>query len=144
MKHTRLFIASAIVLLGAQIFGWLHLPGPRFLGAYRLLRIGMTVPEVQSLFGGEPVYHCRFGRSAIWYYVQNNRFAGTFPPDTPAAGSLYEDSAKLPDVYDHVQIAFDENGKLVAYTWIGETNSVEYSGGSVRGTHFKHLPPGVL
>ena len=104
----------------------------------------MSASEVQTLFGVEPDYHCRFGHSEIWYYARHGRFTGKFPAGTPDAGSLYRDVTKLPDVYDNVQIAFDENGNLAAYTWIGETFTVEYWGGSVQGTHFKLLPPGVL
>jgi hypothetical protein len=104
----------------------------------------MPRSEVQTLFGPEPDYHCRFGHSEICYYAHPGKFTGRFPADTLEAGSLYRDVSKLPDVYDHVQIAFDENGNLAAFTWIGETYTVEYLGGSVRGTHFKLLPHGVL
>jgi len=96
------------------------------------------------MFGQEPDYYCRFGRSEIWYYAAPGTFTGDFPADTPESGATYERLSELPDVYDHVQMAFDENANLTAYTWIGETYTVEYRGGSVRGTHFRLLPPGVL
>ncbi len=104
----------------------------------------MPRSDVQAMFGQEPDYYCRFGRSEIWYYAGPGLFTADFPADTPENGANYENLNELPDVYDYVQIAFDENGNVVAYTWIGETYTVEYRGGSVEGTHFRLLPPGVL
>ena len=103
----------------------------------------MPRSNVQALFGQQPDYDCRFGRSEIWYYAAPG-FTADFPADTPEAGVTYESLNELPDVYDYVQIAFDANGNVAAYTWIGETYTVEYWGGSVRGSHFRLLPPGVL
>jgi hypothetical protein len=140
MKRSRIIFCVVILFVGL-IVAW---PGPRFTRSYKQLQIGMPRSKVQALFGREPDYHCRVGRSEIWYYRAPGHFTGDFPAGTPESGTLYQEAGELPDVYDHVQLAFDEDGNLVAYTWIGETHTVEYRGGSVNGGHFRLLPPGVL
>lgn len=144
MKRSKLIICCGLVLIGGLIIGWTLLPGPGFGRSYRQLQIGMPQSEVQAVFGQEPDYHCRFDRSEIWYFAAPGMFTPEFPAGTPEPGATYGSLRELPDVYDHVQVAFDENGKSVAYTWIGETYTVEYRGGSVTGTYLKLLPPGVL
>jgi hypothetical protein len=144
IPRRRLYFGFAAVLLCSVFYGWVYSPGSQFLNSYRQLRIGMSLSEVQRLFGPTPVYHCRTGGSVIWYFAGPGSFNRKFPEDSPEAGSLLSDATQLPNVYDHVQIAFDANDRLSAFTWIGETYTVEYSGGSVRGSHFKLLPPGSL
>ncbi len=53
---------------------------------------------------------------------------------------VYYSLDKLPDLYDHVHKSLDEKRNVSAYTWIGETYTVEYKDGAVEGTHLKLLP----
>ena len=115
-----------------------------FYRNYPTLKIGMPKAEIQAVFGETPTYSCRFSASEIWYYAAPGRLTGKFPANTPERGTLYGSAADLPDVYDHIQLAFNSNDELIAFTFIGESDTTEWRGGSVKGTHFKHLSPGSL
>ncbi len=140
------FVSCAILSLGYYLTEGLALSsaGRNFYRNYKALRIGMSKTEVQVLFGNTPDYACRFSKSEIWYYRAPGWFTRAFPENTPERGTLYQNIADLPDVYDHVQLAFDSNSQLTAFTWIGESYTVESGSGSVKGSHLKNLKPDSL
>lgn len=115
-----------------------------FYRNYDTLKIGMPKAEVQAIYGESPAYACRLSTSEIWYYAAPGRLTGKFPDNTPQRGALYGSAKDLPDVYGHIQLAFDSNNELTAFTFIGESYTTEWRGGSVKGTHFKDLPPGSI
>jgi len=139
-------IAGAILILYG-LSRALDLASPAKAAFYRYtdeLVIGMAKDKVQALFGETPAYVCKLSESEVWYYAAPGRLTGTFPDNTPERGTLYRSTADLPDIYGHIQLAFDSNDELIAYTFIGESYTTEWRSGSVKGSHFKHLPPGAL
>jgi hypothetical protein len=101
--------------------------------------LGMTQDEVQELFGPRLDFECRYKSYQIWYYRAPDFLAGDFDEVRLQRGEELPSLDDLPDVYDHVQLAFDANGRVHAYTWIGETYTVEAKNGSVRGSSFSRL-----
>ena len=99
----------------------------------------MTKTQVKRLFDKETSYECRLRKSDIWYIKAPDHLAGNFDDVRLPSGSNYTSARTLPDIYDHVQLAFDTDGRLHAYTWIGETYTVESRSGSIPGSHFKEL-----
>ena len=128
---------SAISLAGACLLynssGW------RFSRAYRQLKLGMTQDDVRKLFGTVPDFDCRCKSSQIWYFSAPGFFTGNFEDVDLRRGATVQSLDDLPDVYDHVQLAFDASGRLHAFTWIGETYTVESKSGSVSGSRFSEL-----
>lgn len=110
-----------------------------FYRNYKALKMGMPKAEVQALYGESPAYACRLIASEIWYYAAPGRLTGKFPDNTPQRGELYGSAKDLPNVYGHIQLAFDTNNEVIAFTFIGESATVESRGGSVKGSHFKCL-----
>jgi hypothetical protein len=105
----------------------------------------MPRDEVRNLFGPKPDFDCRYKSYEIWYYRAPQSVlmddAGSFDDVVLERGATVQSLADLPDVFDHVQLAFDPNGRLHAYTWIGETYTVESTSRSVQGSHFSRLSP---
>jgi len=95
------------------------------------------------LFGTNPDFDCCYKSFEIWYYRAPDwlGLAGDFDDVELERGATVQSLDDLPDVYDHVQLAFDNQGRLHAYTWIGETYTVETKNGSVNGSHFAELSP---
>ena len=118
--------------------------GQQFLGHYRQLKIGMPKSAVQSLFGKTPNHQFRLGRYDIWYYKDRGMFTRDFPANTAVDGSALSSASELPDTFGYLVLAFDRDGMLDAYTWIGETATVESRHGSENGSHFRHLPKGYF
>ncbi len=101
----------------------------------------MTQDGVRELFGPTPEFDCRFKSSQIWYYRAPGYFSGNFDDVKINRGAMVENLEDLPDVYNYVQFAFDAEGRLHAFTWIGESYTVESTSGSVRGSHFAKRSP---
>lgn len=133
---TAVFIA--LIVCGYQV--WVNSDGVTFYKAYQQLRIGMPKSRVQQLFGTTPTYAYSLNAFDIWYYKSKGIHKLNGPVDVPVSGSRFQSADDLPDLYDYVTIAFDENEKVHAFTWIGETYTVESVDGPVNGTHFKLLP----
>ncbi len=114
--------------------------GQQFLTKYKQLKVGMPKSAVQTLFGSTPTYDCILGEYDVWYYRDHGMFTRDFPATIPKRGSKFKTASDLPDTFGYLQLAFDKDEKLYAYTWIGETYTVESKVGSVNGTHFKLLP----
>jgi hypothetical protein len=145
-SRTRLLVVAAFLLLtflGAAYAVYAVLrdsPEWQFSGAYSQLELGMTEDAVRGVFGPTPDFDCRYKSSWIWYYRGPGFFTGDFEDVELERGATVQSLDDLPDVYDHVQLAFDSEGRLHAYTWIGEAYTVESTSGSVSGSHFRELP----
>ena len=137
-------LAALVMFHLAVSQGYICLEGRDFSRHAAEIHIGMSKLEVQALFGESPAYACHYSESEIWYYPAPGRLTQDIAATTPAQGTLYQDRADLPDPYAHVQLAFDSNGILIAHTFIGESYTTKWRGGSVKGSHFKHLPDGAL
>src|SRR5437764_667132 len=101
----------------------------------------MSEDEVTKLFGKKPDFECGYQSYGIWYYRAPGPFTGRFDKIKLESGATVQSLSDLPNVYDHVQLAFDSQGRLHAYTWIGETSTVELKNRSVRGSDFAKLSP---
>ena len=117
------------------------LTGPRTLDQYNQLQTGLSKDQIESIFDNKPDYRCRYKDYEIWYFAKRGPFVPPIPQDKYEPNYLYQSSDQLPDVYGYVTIAFDRTNKVYAYTWIGETYTVDFVGGSVKGTHFSLIPP---
>jgi hypothetical protein len=148
-KWSKRLVIAIPALVAFLLLGFAYYlprsPGWRFAGAYRQLRLGMSQDDVRKLFGPEIEFACRYKSSDIWYYRAPNLpffdLAGDFKNSNIERGATVPTLNDLPNVYDHVQLAFDAGGRLHAYTWIGETYTVESTNRSVPGSHFKELSP---
>ena len=128
-----IFLVTGYVLL-------YNSPGWRFSRAYDQLDLRMTQDDVRELLGPTPDFDCHYKSSQIWYYrPPAGWFTSNFDEVELERGATVQSLEDLPDVYDHVQLAFDVNGRLHAYTWIGESYTVESTNGSVKGSHFSKL-----
>ena len=97
--------------------------------------------DVRHLFGSKPDFDCRYRSYEIWYYRSPNAsVVYNFDGVGLECGARVQSLADLPDVYDYVQLAFDANGHLHAYTWIGESYTIERANGPAKGSHFKLAP----
>lgn len=128
-----------------SVLGGCDLPvGHKFLWTYDQVQLGMTKSDVQHLFGVTPAYRCKLGEHEIWYVRDYGFFTKDFPQNVPEFGAAYQSASDLPDTLGYVQLAFDRDDKLFAFTWIGETHYVESVSGKVKGSHFKQLPSGTF
>ncbi|MCU0713854.1 MAG: hypothetical protein MUC43_17485 [Pirellula sp.] len=118
--------------------------GHKFLWAYDKLQFGMSKSDVQHLFGVKPAYHCMLGEYEIWYIRDSGFFTKDFPEEVREPGAKHQSASDLPDAFGYVQLAFDRDDNLFAFTWIGETFSVESVAGTAKGSHFKQLPRGTF
>jgi hypothetical protein len=140
MGNRRLFLVLFLLTLGGC-----DLPvGYKFLWAYDQLQLGMAKSDVQHLFGVKPSYHCMLGEYEIWYIRDSGFFTKDFPENVSEPGAMYQSASEIPDTFGYVQLAFDRDDKLFAFTWIGETFYVESRAGKVNGSHFKQLPSGTF
>lgn len=141
----RLLVVAAFVFLTLLGTAYLLLhdsPNRRFSRAYRQLQLGMTQDDIRELFGPTPDFDCRYKSYEIWYYRSPDLFFTLkFDDIGLKRGEMVQSLDDLPDVYDHVQFAFDTNGRLHAYTWIGESCTVQCVNGPVEGSHFSKLAP---
>ena len=137
---------SGLLLIAfLSVSGGCDLPiGHKFLWTYEQLQLGMTKSDVQHLFGVKPAYHCMLGEYEIWYIRDCGFFTKDFPENVPELGAAYQSASNLPDTFGYVQLAFDRDDKLFAFTWIGETFYVESVTGKMSGSHFKQLPSGTF
>jgi hypothetical protein len=131
----------AAILLGTSHALLYDSPAWRFSRAYGQLQLGMTENDVRELLGATPDFECRYRSYRIWYYRVPDFLAGDFDEVQLDRGVTVSSLADLPDVYDHIQLAIDASGRLHAFTWIGESYTVESMNGSVRGSHFSRLSP---
>ena len=133
-------IACVFILTTIGYFTLVNSPGWKFSRIYNELEPGMSQQEVRNLFGKKPDFDCRLGSSEIWYFQGPDDLAGSFDDVDLVRGSTVQTKNDLPDVYDHIQLAFDSGGHLFAYTWIGETYTVESTDGSASGSNLNKLP----
>lgn len=141
-KRKLALVVIVPMIVVATSFGLLyHSPGWRFSRSYSRLEFGMSKDDVRALFGRDPDFDCRYKSYEIWYYRAPGFFADKFDNVKLSRGATVPSLRDLPDVYDHVQLAFDAQGRLHAYTWIGESYTVQSKNGSACGSHLAKLPP---
>lgn len=136
----KLGLFAFLTLLGVTVLlASPYLPGRIFFRAYEELELGMTQNDVRQLFGEKQDFSCRLGSSEIWYYSRPGFLTGTFDEMKFARGTIVQSADELPYAYANVQLAFDAEGLLHAFTWNGETRSVASTSGMVGGDHLKYL-----
>ena len=140
-KRTVIIICSLLFVFSIAIVFIKVFRGPGTYTLYKQLRIGMDRSEVQTLFGDYADYICQYKDYDIWYYSDHGFATRTSPNQKFAHNYIFTEVDKLPDTFGHITIAFNQEGKVHAYSWIGETTTVEYDGGSIRGSHFRQIPP---
>ncbi|WP_296461850.1 hypothetical protein [Rubinisphaera sp.] len=133
------WLTIATLLIVVAGFALYNTPGWRHFRAYNKLRLGMSKSQVRVLFDRDPEYECKLRASDIWYIRAPDFLAGDFSDVYAPSGSTFTSTTELPNVYDHVQLAFDSADQLHAFTWIGETYTVESTVGSTPGSHFNVL-----
>lgn len=126
-----LVVVAGIALYNSSVW--------RYGRAYSQLQLGMSKSQVRDLFDRKPDFECKLRSSDIWYIRAPDFLAGDFSDINDPSGSTFKTTNELPDVYDHVQLAFDSDDRLHAFTWIGETYTVESRIGSTPGSHFNVL-----
>ncbi len=146
-----LLIASVALLILNQAIGdnrW-----------YDCLEIGMHRSLVLERVESKVDLEYKFKSFTILYVPSSSRFMRRINPSSSdpfpsrcmqphnyedigysGPGSVVNSLNELPDLYGYFQMAFDENELLCAYTLIGESYSVTFTGGTVRGSHLSKLP----
>ena len=107
----------------------------RFNEAYEKLRIGDTMSEVVALFGRRPDHTFLLRSSEIWYFRKPDDRTARVIANASSDPKRIESPRKLPDAYNHVQIAFDAQGKVFAFTWVGEDPEIHSTNGSIKGSN---------
>lgn len=122
--------------------------GSGFTSAYEHLALGMPLATVLNMMGSPPECEYRYKSFIILYFrpppSRFSRFFNPYPEPVTVSldyspGKVVSQLDKLPDLYGFVQLAFDSNDTLCAYTWIGESYTVESLSGSVKGSHLSKL-----
>jgi hypothetical protein len=136
-------VLAFLVVVGVAGVVLYHSAGWRFSRAYHQIQLGMTQDDVQELFGHPPDFDCRYKSYQIWYFRHPapSPFTDEFDRVELKRGTTVQSADDLPNTYNWVQCAFDADGRLYAYTWIGETYTVECTKGSVKGSHLSKLAP---
>lgn len=123
------------------------------------LEIGMPRSIVIQRLGRSPDLEYLFQSFSIVYISSNSRMMRRINPTekepfpsnylrpikTSEIGYLHpgmeiDSLHDLPDLYGYYQLAFDGNDLLVAHILIGESYTVKYVNGAVRGTHLSAVP----
>ena len=152
-SQTRLALAiiAGICVLGSLAMviysWWVTRPTVEFLQRYNRLRLGMSESQVSEILGRTPDHSCTFCSHQIHYYVAPRHLMDVESRIKSALERLNRESfpatvssvKELPDIYAAVQLAFDENDRLVAHTYIGEALEIVTIDGPVRGSHFVRL-----
>lgn len=142
MKHAfkaasicALVICAVVALSATRIRSALA-----FKAAFEKLSLGMTFKAVSALIGTPADYEYGLGTFRIYYWRSPRLYSCTerVKPDL-SRGRVVTRLDDLPDLYGYVQVAFDSNDTLRAYTFIGEAYTVEAASGSVRGSHLSKL-----
>lgn len=108
------------------------------LGKYESLNIGMARDDVLTLFSSSPRFPIKYKEFEILYISTTSvRSPEGINLDSPKSVSSLSD---LPDTYGYIQIAFDQKARLIAYSWIGESYYVFFTGGKVKGSSLSDLP----
>ena len=139
------FSALAVAALTVVIVLAVPSRGRNFSRAYAELQLGMSTDQTLDLLGTEPEFVCYYQSSLIMYFRSPPNpfldFSGSIDTNRYAYGMRVGALADIPSPYDYVTLAFDTNDNLHAYTWIGETYTVETTKGSFKGSEFSELEP---
>lgn len=132
-------VAFAVFVALVRALAW-NSPGNQFVRKYFQLEIEMSEADVNGLFGKSPEYSCTFKSYRICYYFAPGPFGGTRDPDlSDLPKGEVSSSAEVPYIYAAAQVAFDEHGKVFAFTRNGETNTIVTKRGEVGGCCFSQL-----
>jgi len=143
----RLWAAGIVLFGGLIVLAFFVLPKTMSSGYYRQLEIGMSLAEVQRLYGVEAEFEASYGEFSILYYRPPMRgfmdFTGSIDTGKYELGMEAGSVAELPEPYNFIVVAI-RDGRLHAYTWIGETFAVVTVDGSFRGSKFSDVPESVF
>lgn len=129
---------AGLVAVLAVLFS--NSPGNQFVRKYHQLKVGMANEDVNRFFGKSPEYSCTFKSYRICYYLAPSPFGGTRNPDlSHLPDGAVASASELPYIYAAVQVAFDADGKLAAFTRNGETHVIVTTGGEVPGSSLEQL-----
>jgi len=136
----RIYITTFIVFISIVVT-WFTWVGDDTNRPYKRIELGMKESEASSLFDANPEYVFYYEGYRIVYYRSPSRLRDHMYRDIEGYvhGMKVDTLADLPDYYGYYQLAFDTNELLVAYTWIGETYTVESVDGPVKGSHLSKL-----
>lgn len=140
MQRKTNLIITIIAIVSLITFLTVRYRATSTLDRYNQLEIGQTKALVEAIFGEDPEYACTYKSYEVWYLSGQSLFSRPFPHDEYAHNQQFDHADQLPNPYGYVMIAFNHSGQVHAYTWIGETHTVEYQGGSVEGSHLKLAP----
>ena len=142
MKHAfKAAAISALVICAIVAFSATRIRSAwAFKAAYEKLSLGMNFKAVSALIGTPADYEYGLGTFRIYYWRSSRLYscAERAKPDF-SRGRVVTQLDDLPDLYGYVQLAFDSNDTLCAYTFIGEAYTVESASGSVKGSHLSEL-----
>jgi hypothetical protein len=103
--------------------------------------MGMSMRDVINIMGRQPDYEYSYKSCMVAYFVA--------PPDRwghKAAVKDYKPKSSvrrlsdLPDLYDSMQMAFNSNRVLIAYSRIGESYTIEMANRRpVKGSQFAEI-----
>lgn len=140
LQKARFVICSAALLLfvsaAIALIVW-RTDGHKFARAYASLRLGATKQQVVSAFGRSREFWWSYRGYEIWYFTAPGMLRARASDVKSRHGIPIDSLAALPDAYGCVQLAFSPEGRLFAYTWIGETHCVIHADGTARGSHLK-------
>lgn len=145
----RIWRTSIAVTIGlaivAALLVFLHIESAevrQFSKRVDLLSLGMSRHDVLDTLRASPVYDYRYGAFRI-LYIRPPRGALYEGPEPIVKGyvpgAVVHDLHELPNIYNHIQLAFDSEDLLCAFTWIGESYYIKSNSGDVRGAHFSKL-----
>ena len=143
MSH-RIVVTSCLVICVFAIY--ISILSMNLSGhPYNKLAVGMTISEVEGILKSPLDHVYKYDDFSIHYYRSPSVLIRepTKISENDMSGKNIGNLGDLPDIYGYYQLAFDSNGVLCAYTWIGETYTVESMTGSVKGSHLSklvHLP----
>jgi len=111
----------------------------RFGEAWSDLELGITEEQAIALFGKEPALKLPFWENTILYF-EDPMFENYPSHYTQYQKKEITEISEIPDVYAAVQLLFNKDGGLVAYTRNGETQTIrtitgEYPGDNLNSIH---------
>ena len=140
IRRRRWIVSSLLaffLFLAISVLFYMRSSGLQFLRSYKQLELGMSKHDVEELFDAKPYFECSLDSSTVWYFSRPlSFFDGVLIADP---NSHYTSPKDLPQPYASVILAFTPDEKLHAFTWIGETNTIETLQGSFEGTDLSTL-----
>ena len=111
------------------------------INSYKTIRIGLSYDETEKAFWWKPDIIFAVDDCTCIYYAGSGMFAVDVKPPAQPPVSLQE----LPSYYDAIQVLFDKNKKVIAFTWIGEIAGTNTIVGEFKGrSGIDSLPPEII